>query len=74
MTEAAHPAATYALHQLVLREIVADIHPETRTSIRVTSKPGMTYRAVMHNSVPCRRYAITQDDLQFACNGDMEMR
>ncbi|WP_408286355.1 GNAT family N-acetyltransferase [Paraburkholderia aspalathi] len=74
-TEAARPVAIYALRTLGLREIVADIHPENSASIRVASKLGMTHRGDgVHNGVPCRRYAITRDELQSACNGDRDLR
>jgi RimJ/RimL family protein N-acetyltransferase len=66
-TEAARRVAFYALRTLGLPEIVADIHPENSGSIRVASKLGMTHRRdSVHNGVPCRRYAITLDELPSA--------
>ncbi|MFT4063637.1 GNAT family N-acetyltransferase [Paraburkholderia sp.] len=73
-TEAARPVASYALGELGLREIVADIHPENRASIRVASRLGMTHRwDGLHNGVPCRRYAITRDELQLAADGKADI-
>ncbi len=74
-TEAARPVTIYALRTLGLRKIVADIHPENTASIHVASRLGMTRREDgVHNGAPYRRYVITRDELQSACDGDADLR
>lgn len=62
-TEAARRVLEHAFDTVGVDRVVADIHPENQSSIRVAEKIGLTYVGDgMHDGNPCKSYARTRKD------------
>jgi len=66
-TEAARAVLDHAFVTLGLPEVVADIHPENRRSIRVAEKIGLILRGRrLHHGEPHLHYAMTSAEYRVA--------
>jgi RimJ/RimL family protein N-acetyltransferase len=66
-TEAARAVLDHAFISLGLPEVVADIHPENRRSIRVAEKIGLILRGRrLHHGEPHLHYAMTSAEYRVA--------
>jgi RimJ/RimL family protein N-acetyltransferase len=62
-TEAATPILRHAFIALGLPEVIAEIDPDNRGSIRVAEKLGLRQRAVVsHEGKPTLRYSLTVEE------------
>ena len=62
-TEAGAPILALGFTEAKLDEVVADIHPDNRGSIRVAEKIGLRYAGLVdYDGTPARRYGVTRED------------